>query len=254
MRVSFRPLLLLCLLGISQALCAEEPVRIFAAASLTNALNDIAARWQQAGHPAPSLALGASSTLAKQVEAGAPADIFASADLTWMDYLDQRGKVLTSSRVNLLGNDLVLIVPKGQHFAVTMAAGFDFAGAFKGKLCTGEPGVVPVGIYAKQSLENLGWWASLEGRIVGTDDVRTALAFVERGECPAGIVYATDAAISDKVEILARFPLESHKPIVYPFAIVKDARTEAQGFLDYLRSSPEAAAVFAHYGFTLLKS
>jgi molybdate transport system substrate-binding protein len=252
MRRSLHRLLLPGLLGVSLVLHAEEPVRVFAAASLTNALHDIAAQWQQAGHPAPSLAFGASSTLAKQIEAGAPADLFASADLTWMDYLDQRARLVASTRVNLLGNDLVLIVPKGRRFAITMKAGFDFAGAFQGKLCTGEPGVVPVGIYARQSLENLGWWTPLAGRIVGTDDVRTALAFVERGECAAGIVYATDAAITDQVEVLARFPLESHKPIVYPFAIVKDARPDTQGFLEYLKGSP-AAAVFAHYGFTVLK-
>jgi molybdate transport system substrate-binding protein len=240
------------LLGFSCVLCAEESIRVFAAASLTNALGDIAAHWQKAGHPAPSLALGASSTLAKQIEAGAPADLFASADLSWMDYLEARDRITVTSRINLLGNELVLIVPKGQRFPVTMAMTFDLGGAFSGKLCTGEPGVVPVGTYAKQSLEHFGWWAPLAGRIVGTDDVRTALVFVERGECPVGIVYATDAAISDKVEILARFPPESHKPIVYPFVILKNARPAAQAFLDFLKSSPEAAAVFQHYGFSLL--
>ena len=133
-----------------------------------------------------------------------------------------------------------------------MTAGFDFAGAFSGKLCTGEPGVVPVGIYAKQSLESLGWWQSLQGRIVGTDDVRTALAFVERGECPLGIVYATDAGISDKVEVLASFPESTHTPIVYPFALVKGGRGDAKAFLEYLSTSPDAAAIYEHYGFTLL--
>jgi molybdate transport system substrate-binding protein len=239
------------LLLASIAWCAEEPVRVYAAASLSNALTDIAAQWQKAGHPPPSLVFGASSTLAKQIEAGAPADLFASADLSWMDYLDARDRITADSRVNLLGNDLVLIAPKGQRFPVTMAAGFDLSAAFSGKLCTGEPGVVPVGIYAQQSLETFSWWAALAGRIVGTDDVRTALVFVERGECAAGIVYATDAAISDKVEVLARFPPGSHKPIVYPFAIVRDARPAANAFLDYLKSSPDAAAVFARYGFRL---
>jgi molybdate transport system substrate-binding protein len=134
-----------------------------------------------------------------------------------------------------------------------MQQGFDIASAFKGKLCTGEPGVVPVGIYAKESLENLGWWPKLTGRIVGTDDVRTALAFVERGECPAGIVYATDATISEKVEVLAPFPESTHKPIVYPFASVKGARTETRALLEYLVRSSEAAAVFTHHGFVMLK-
>lgn len=230
---------------------AEDAVRVFAAASLTNALNDIGAQWQKQGHPQPSLAYGASSTLAKQIEAGAPADLFVSADLTWMDYLDARGKIISATRVNLLGNTLVLIVPKGRRFTVEMKPGFDIANAFKGKLCTGEPGVVPVGIYAKQSLEALGWWAALKGRIVGTDDVRTALAFVERGECAAGIVYATDAKISRKVETLTTFADDTHKPIIYPFALVADARPEAQAFLEHLKSA-SATVIFERYGFIRL--
>lgn len=249
----FRLVALFMLAVASHATRAEEPVRVFAAASLTNALNEIGAQWQKAGHPQPSLTYAASSALAKQVEAGAPADVFASADLKWMDYLDERKKIDPATRVNLLGNTLVLIVPKGRGFPVEMQKGFDLAKAYEGKLCTGEPGVVPVGIYARQSLETLGWWAALQGRIVGTDDVRTALAFVERGECPLGIVYATDAAISSKVEVLATFPESTHKPIVYPFALVQGARAEAAGFLDHVKTSPDAARVFQQYGFTLLK-
>jgi len=187
----------------------------------------------------------------EQIDAGAPVDLFASADLSWMDYLGDHDRIVPGSRVNLLGNDLVLIVPKDHRFPVTMAAGFDLGRSFAGKLCTGEPGVVPVGTYARQSLEYFGWWDALAGRIVGTDDVRTALVFVERGECPVGIVYATDAAISDRVEILARFPPESHKPIQYPFAIVRDARPGAQAFLDFLKGSPAATAIFQRYGFSL---
>lgn len=246
-------LALLVLLSTAVSARPEEPVRVFAAASLTNALKDIGSQWQKAGHAAPSLAFAASSALAKQIEAGAPADMFASADPKWMDHLGERGKIDTASRVNLLGSTLVLIVPKGRTLPVEMRKGFGLAAAFKGKLCTGEPGVVPVGIYAQQSLEALGWWAALQGRIVGTDDVRTALAFVERGECALGIVYATDAAISSKVEVLATFPEGTHKPIVYPFALVRGARAEARAFLDYVKTSPQAAAVFQKYGFTLLK-
>ena len=246
-----RIVLLIALLGAPLA-HAEEAVRVFAAASLTDALGDIARQWQKAGHPAPTLALGASSSLAKQIESGAPADLFASADLKWMEYLGDKDKVTAASRRNLLGNTLVLIAPKGRRFAVEMKQGFDLAGAFKGKLCTGEPGVVPVGIYAKQSLESLGWWKDLSGRIVGTDDVRTALAFVERGECPAGIVYATDAAISSKVEVISQFPESSHDPIIYPFALVKGGRREGQALLDYL-STAEATAVFERHGFSVLK-
>ena len=237
---------------LSPSAWADEPVRVFAAASLTNALNDIGAQWQQSAHAAPTLTYAASSTLAKQIEAGAPADLFASADSSWMNYLDERRRIVSSSRTDLLGNELVLIAPRGRRIDVQFTRDFDIANAFKGKLCTGEPGVVPVGIYAKESLESLGWWPSLAGRVVGTDDVRTALAFVERAECALGIVYATDAAISAKVEVLGRFPANTHKPIVYPFALIKNARPDAQALLDYLKSAPEAAAVFKRYGFVLL--
>lgn len=255
MRVLFRCFALFALLCGHAAhaqvpVRAEAPVRVFAAASLSNALNDIARQWQRAGHPRPSLAFGASSALARQIEAGAPADVFASADQTWMDYLERRGRIAAGTRTSLLGNALVLIAPAQRRFAVRMQPGFGVGDAFAGKLCTGEPGVVPVGIYARQSLQRLGWWASLEGRIVGTDDVRTALAFVERGECGAGIVYATDARISDKVVVVGRFPADSHAAIVYPFAATKQARPEAKAFLQYLRT-PEAQALFRRHGFVV---
>jgi molybdate transport system substrate-binding protein len=250
---AFRPLAwllpALMALGTTLPARAEEPVRVFAAASLTNALEALATQWQAAGHPKPVLAFGASSTLAKQVEAGAPADVFASADSPWMDHVAKAGRMAADSRVDLLGNTLVLIAPRGRNFKAEMRAGFDITHAFTGKLCTGEPGVVPVGIYAKQALTSLGWWAPLQGRIVGTDDVRTALAFVERGECGAGIVYATDARISDKVAVIATFPADSHAPIVYPFAVTRDARPQARAFLAFLRSQA-AAQVFRRHGFT----
>lgn len=248
-----RPLLLLALLLVqAPGLRAQEPVRVFAAASLTNVLKDIAAQWQARGHAPPSLAHAASSVLAKQIEAGAPADLYASADLKWMAYLAERGRLVAGSQVNLLGNELVLIAPQGQGFAAELKPGFDLAAAFEGKLCTGDTASVPAGIYARQGLEALGLWAALQGRIVGADDVRTALAFVERGECGAGIVYATDAAISRKVQVIARFPAQSHQPIVYPFALVLGARPGSAAFLDYLKTSPEAAALFRQHGFVLL--
>lgn len=245
------PALMLCGSPRAAGRAAEAPVRVFAAASLTNALEEIATQWQHAGHPRPVLAFGASSTLAKQVEAGAPADLFASADRKWMDYLNSRGRIDRVSRIDLLGNTLVLIAPKGRRFAAKTQAGFRIADAFKGRLCTGEPDVVPAGIYAKQSLEALGWWKPLQSRIVGTDDVRTALAFVERGECAAGIVYATDARISRKVDVVATFPSDTHAPIVYPFAMTKRARPETIAFLRHLRT-PQAAAIFRRHGFTVL--
>lgn len=246
-----RCLSLLFLLLASAAARAEDAVRVFAAASLSSALNEIGQLWQQAGHPAPSLAYGASSVLAKQIAAGAPADLFASADLGWMDHVEQKNRLAVGTRISLLGNALVLIAPKGRGFKVELRADYPIATAFVGKLCIGETATVPAGIYAKQSLSALGWWDALQGRIVGADDVRTALAFVERGECAAGIVYASDAAISDKVEVLATFPAGSHKAIVYPFALIADARPEAAAFLAHLKS-PAAAAVFQRQGFVLL--
>jgi len=240
---------LFCFALLPLALHAEDAVRVYAAASLTNAMGDIAAAWQKDGHPKATLVFAASSALAKQIENGAPADVFGSADRKWMDYLAQRKKIDAATRVELLGNELVLIVPKGKAFPVTVDKGFDLPGAYKGKLCTGEPDVVPVGTYAKQALTSLGWWSALSPRVVGTDDVRTALAFVERGECPLGIVYATDAAISTKVEIVGRFPPGSHDPIVYPFALVGGAGSQAGAFLEYLKSDA-AQAIFRQHGFT----
>lgn len=246
-----RCLSLLYLLLASNAARAEQAVRVFAAASLSSALNEIGQQWQQAGHPAPSLAYGASSVLAKQIAAGAPADLFASADLGWMDHVEQNNRLAAGTRISLLGNALVLIAPKGRGFKVELRAGYPIGSSFNGKLCTGETATVPAGIYAKQSLSALGWWDALQGRIVGTDDVRVALAFVERGECAAGIVYATDAAISEKVEVLATFPAGSHQAIAYPFALTADARPEAAAFLAHLKS-PAAAAAFRRQGFVLL--
>lgn len=252
MKNFLRLFVLLLVPAIALPASATDAARIYAAASLTTAITDAAVRWQQTGHPAPTTVFAASSTLAKQIEAGAPADIYASADISWMDYVDKAGRVQAGSRENLLGNALVLIAPKGDApKGVKLEAGFDLPGAFKGKLCTGEPGIVPVGIYAKAALTALGWWTALQPRIVGTDDVRTALAFVERGECPLGIVYATDAVISDKVEVVATFPENSHAPVIYPFALIKGASPEARAFFEYLKS-PAVADIFTRNGFTQL--
>lgn len=246
MRALFRHLLLLVLLPLSAH--AEKPALVYAAASLTNALTDIAAQWTQAGHAKPVLVFAASSQLAKQIQNGAPADLFLSADRKWMDYLAERKKIDAATRIELLANELVLIAPVGREIKVEMKSGFDLGSAFTGKLCTGEPDVVPVGTYGKHALTTLGWWPALASRVVGTDDVRTALAFVERGECPLGIVYATDAAISKKVTVISRFPAETHQPIVYPFALVGGARPESRAFLDYLKTDA-ATGIFKRYGF-----
>jgi molybdate transport system substrate-binding protein len=247
-----RSIALLLVFSLASLAHSAEPSRVFAAASLTNAFTDIAKLWQQNGHPAPQLDFAASSTLAKQIEAGAPADLFASADVPWMDELSAHDLLEPGTRLDLLGNELVLIVPKGRAFKVGMERSFDFAASFSGKLCTGEPKSVPVGRYAQQSLQNLGWWDALQGRIVGSEDVRAALAFVEQGECAVGIVYATDAAISSKVEVIATFPAASHQPIIYPFALLKGAKPDSHALLEFMKNSPAASAIFSHYGFSRL--
>lgn len=245
-------ILLLILALLPTAGRAEDPLRIYAAASLGNALTDIAAAWEQDGHAKATLVFAASATVARQVAAGAPADLFASADRRWMDHLAARGKIVAASRVDLLGNELVLIAPRGRGLAVRMDPAFDLPGAFDGRLCAGEPEVVPAGTYAKQALIRFGWWDALSSRLVGVEDVRTALAFVERGECPLGVVYATDAAISDKVEVVGRFPAGSHDAIVYPFARVTGAPPAAGAFLDHL-GSDTAQAIFRRHGFVPLR-
>ena len=244
-------LLLLFALASGSAF-AGEPARVFAAASLTRALDESADTWQRLGHPRPVLVYGGSSALAKQIEAGAPADLFASADVAWMDYLDRRGLIEAGSRRDLLGNSLVMIVPKGHRFAMRFESSFDLAHAFNGMLCTGEAGL-PLGEYARQALRKFGWIRGLKNRLVGADDARAALAFVERGECAAGIVYATDALASSKVEVVGRFPDASHTRIVYPLALLKTTRPEALPFLAFITHSPQAAAIFVRHGFLPLR-
>jgi len=235
------------LLSASHLALAGE-VTVYAAASLTNALGEIAKDYEAAHGVKVKTSFAASGALAKQIEAGAPADVFIAADNKWMDYLDGKGKVDHASRVNLLGNDLVLIAPKGKGFVAHFEKGFDFSQAFKGKLCTGETESVPVGVYAKEALTNLGWWEAIKPRIVGTDDVRAALDLVGRGEC-IGIVYTTDAQISNKVEVVGTFPDSLHAPIVYPAALVTQSG-EAKRFFNYLQGTGE---VFAKYGFKIEK-
>lgn len=241
------------LLGFGSTLAlADSKITVFVAASVTNAMNDIAKQYEAEKAVKVQSSFGASSALAKQIENGAPADIFIAADSKWMNYLQDKKRIDASSRVNLLGNHLVLIAPKGKAFKVKTDKTFNFANAFYGKLCTGETESVPVGIYAKQSLKALDWWDSVKTRIVGTQDVRAALVFVERGECDVGIVYETDAKVSTKVETLAMLPDESHEPIVYPLALINGAKPEAKAFLAYLKSE-KAKAIFAKYGFEVLK-
>ena len=230
---------------------AQDTVVVFAAASLTNAINEISANYEQEKGTQIKTSYAASSALAKQIENGAPADIFISADTKWMNYLKDKQAVKDSTIANLLSNHLVLIAPAGKGFAVNTQKSFDFFAAFNGKLCTGEMASVPVGIYAKQALTSLAWLDAGQSRIVGTQDVRAALTLVERAECAAGIVYETDAKISNKVEVIATFPDNTHEAILYPLALTKSASAKSTDFYDYLKSE-KAKVIFTKYGFTFL--
>jgi molybdate transport system substrate-binding protein len=230
-----------------------QDVTVFAAASLTNVLEQVGKAYREAGGAPVRFSFAASSALAKQIESGADADIFASADEQWMDYLAQRGLIVDGTRSARIGNALVLIVPATQARTVDIKPGLDLAGMIgDGRLATGDPAHVPVGRYAQQALTKLGVWSAVEPKLARSENVRAALALVERGEAPFGIVYATDAAASGgKVAVAATFPADTHAPIVYPIAIVaKRDRPEVSRFLDYL-NGPDAAKFFREAGFSV---
>lgn len=245
-----RILLFLCVLLVPLAAHAQE-LTVFAAASLTDAMKDISTQWVQAGHQPLRMSFGSSSTLARQIEAGAPANLFASADENWMDYLAQKNLIAADTRKDLLGNDLVLVVPADKPLHVTLGPGFDLLALLgpSGRLAVGDPAHVPVGIYAEQALKKLGWWDSVSPHLAPTADVRAGLLLVERGDVPAGIVYATDAAASKAVMVAGTFPADSHDPITYPFAAVKSGDTPETRVLLAFLAGPQARAVFVQRGF-----
>jgi molybdate transport system substrate-binding protein len=237
--------------GMAQA---QGNVVIFAAASLKNALDEIAATWSKdAGKPAPKISYAASSALAKQMEQGAPADLFISADLDWMDYVQGKNLIRNDSRFNLLGNKIVLIAPRDSRSSTLALKGDDLAKALAGgRLSMGNVEAVPAGKYGKAALEKLGAWNAVKGSIAQAENVRAALLLVARGEAPLGIVYSTDAAAEPNVKIVAAFPEDSHPPIVYPAALTKDSsNTDARAFLDFLRGA-KARSSFEKQGFTVL--
>ncbi|MDQ7249170.1 molybdate ABC transporter substrate-binding protein [Dongia sedimenti] len=241
------------LLGAAAAAHAAE-VTVLAAASLTDALGQIDADYEKATGNKVKAAFGGSSALAKQLEKGAPADLFISADVPWMDYVAKANLIDPGSRANLLGNHLVLVGPASSTETVTIDQSFDLAGALKGgKLSVADTSAVPAGKYAKASLEKLGQWPKVEGSLAQAENVRAALALVERGEAPLGIVYQTDALVA-KVKVIGTFPDDSHPPIVYPVALtVQGAQSDAaKAYLEYLKSDA-AKAVFEQAGFVILK-
>jgi molybdate transport system substrate-binding protein len=251
-------LALLATAGLRPAVAASSrKIIVFAAASLKNGLDSANAKWHAAtGRPPAVISYAATSTLAKQIVEGAPAEIFISADLKWMDYVGRRGLIRPKTRINLLGNRLVLVAPVnsplGMTVPVTIAAGFPLAKLLGGgRLAMADPTAVPAGIYGKEALTALGVWSSVAGRIAAAQNVRVALALVARGEAPLGIVYKTDAAVESAVKIVATFPLSSTKPIVYPMALTKTAGPAAAAFAAYLRG-PAARAAFEAQGFAVL--
>ncbi|QFQ80593.1 molybdate ABC transporter substrate-binding protein [Vibrio harveyi] len=240
---------LVAILSVSSAANAATELKVYAASSMTNAVNDIAQQFETKYDVTVTPVYGGSSSIARQILNGAPADIFISANTKWMDYLVKSKAVKNDSVTNLVRNSLVLIAPKA-----STSEPFDFSDAnawsqaLEGnRLALGNPVSVPAGMYAKESLTNLGVWKKLERQIAPAKNVRLALALVERGEAPLGVVYKTDALLTDKVKVVGEFANDTHADIIYPAAIVKDS-TQSEQFFEYLKSD-DAKKVFAQYGF-----
>ena len=250
--ICMKQVILTISLLLSVNFCEAGTVRVYAAASLTDALNDIAQLYQSQNPQTKVIQIvGASSTLARQVELGAPADLYFSADQAWMEYLVSKNKISKSQVKPFLFNEIVVVSGLKNHNVFKPSAQFNFAKSFKGYLCTGEMQSVPIGKYAKQSLTYFNWLKPLQGRIVLTDDVRSALAFVERGECEVGIVYKTDALASKIVKIIGTFPHHSHQAVIYPIALTQQGSQSAEALKLYrfISNSNQAKQIFKKYGF-----
>lgn len=239
--------------GTAPAAAQSRDVLVFAAASLKNALDEIAAQWQRESGKKAAISYAASNTLIKQIEQGAPAAIFISADLDWMDYGQQKNLIKPDTRSNLLGNRLVLVAPKDSNISANIQPGFDLAALLKGgRLAMGNVDAVPAGKYGKAALEKLGAWDGVRDKIAQAESVRAALLLVARGEAPLGIVYQTDAASDPTVKIVGTFPENTHPPIIYPIALTKESTSpDASAFLNFIRS-PAARPIFERQGFTVL--
>jgi molybdate transport system substrate-binding protein len=242
--------------GLALALAgpaAAQDVTVFAAASLKNALDAVGTAWEAETGKRVTVSYAASSALARQIEEGAPADVFVSADIEWMAYLAERGLIAEGTEVRLLGNRLVLIAPAESAAAAEIAPRFDLAGLLgDGRLAMANVEAVPAGRYGRAALESLGVWETVADRVAQAENVRAALALVASGEAPLGIVYATDAAAEDEVRVVGTFPEDSHPPIVYPAAVTAEAASpDARAFLDWLQGEA-AEEVFAAEGFAIL--
>jgi len=251
----FAPIIVvLALSGAQQPLIAQEQITVFAAASLKNALDDTNTAFTKATGIKVVSSYEASSALAKQIEQGAPADVFISADLRWMDYAAEHKLIKPDTRVNLLGNKLVLIAPLNSNLGnISIGQGFDIARlAGDGRIAVADVKAVPAGLYAKAALEKLGAWDAAGPKLAQAENVRATLAFVARGETPVGIVYETDARIEPKVKIVGTFPDSSYPPVTYPVAATADTKKPgAVQYLNFLRT-PAAKAIFEKYGFSFL--
>jgi molybdate transport system substrate-binding protein len=239
---------------VVQAQGAEEKsIIVFAAASMKNSLDEVDILFTKQSGIKVGASYAASSALMMQIERGASADVFLSADTEWMDYGARRNLIKNDTRENLLGNQLVLAAPIDSKIdKVSIAPGFDLAALIgSGRLASGDGRAVPAGLYAKASLEKLGVWSSVEAKLTMSENVRAALVLVSRGGAPLGIVYETDVKIDPGVKIVGVFPEDSHPPIIYPVALTKDAKLEGAKYLAFL-TSPEAKAVFERYGFRVL--
>jgi len=235
-----------------QATQAQDVV-VFAAASLTNALDEAGQLFERQGGAHTKISYAASSALAKQIESGAPADMFISADLDWMDYLEQHHLIQTATRKNLLGNRLVLVAPAESDAKAEIKPGLDLVGLLKGgRLAMADPDSVPAGKYGKAALEKLGVWNSVRAAVAPAESVRVALLFVSRRETPLGIVYATDAAADPRVKIVGVFPPDTHPPIIYPAALTADSKNASAARLLEFLGSAAAKPIFEKQGFTVL--
>jgi molybdate transport system substrate-binding protein len=241
--------LLLLLATVTPAAAAEPPL-VLAAASLQEGLSAAADAWARKGHLRPVISFAASSALARQAAAGAPADLFLSADEEWMDWLAARRLIRPASRVSVLTNELVLVAPSASPIRLVIGPGFPLARALgQGRLALADPASVPAGIYAKEALTRLGVWPAVQGRIASAENVRAALALVTRGEAPLGVVYATDARAAPGVRVVGTFPAASHKPVTYPLALLATSRSpDAEPFRRFLLGG-EARAIFRRFGF-----
>ncbi len=243
----------LSLLALMAALAGPAEARgplVLAAASLQESLSEAATRWAAMGHDRPVISFAASSALARQVLAGAPADLFISADEQWMDAVASKGMIRPATRVRMLSNQLVLIAPAASTARLAIAPNFPLAKALgAGRLAMADPDAVPAGIYGREALTSLKVWPAIAPKLARAENVRAALALVERGEAPLGIVYATDARAARAVRVVGVFPAASHSPITYPIAtLTASTNSECEGFRRFLVSR-EGKAIFARYGF-----